>query len=167
MSAFTQQKMAAIRERVRTYQNGRKKHVPDGLVDVDLKVLHDAVNCLTLPLATPPVPDWMRRKVEDKMDYNHLTDDSREIITSSLIYSGEVEKFKRLRAANGDPTFPERLTQYFQAVYEEYHSNGLEGDDLFDALTLDLENRVQKQKARKGVYAILAHLFELCRVFEK
>ena len=167
MSAFTQQKIAMIRERIQAYRNGPKKHVPDGLVDVDCKVLQDAVKSLTLPKATPPVPDWKRREVKDKMDYNHLTDESRDIITSSLIYSDEVEKFKRLRAANGDPTFPERLTQYFQGVYEEYHSNGLVGDDLFDALVIELENRVQRQKARKGVYAILAHLFEMCKVFEK
>ena len=167
MSAFSQQKLENLREQVRAYRDGPKQHVPDGLVDIDFKVLQDAVNSLVLPKSKPTIEDWRRRDVDDKMAYNHLSDDSKQIITSSLAYSDEVETFKRQRAAHGDPTFPERLTQFFQGVYEEYRCNGLVDDDLFDVLVLDLENRISKRSARKAVYAILAHLFELCRVFEK
>lgn len=167
MSAFTQQKIAALREQVLAYRNGPKKQVPDRLVDIDFKVLQDAVNSLELPKEEPVIEDWRRREVDDKMDFNHLTDESRDIITASLVYSNVVDQFKRERAANGDPSFPDRLTQCFQSVYEEYHCNGLAGDDLFDSLSLDIENRIQRRKARPAAYAILAHLFELCRIFEK
>ena len=167
MSAFTQQKIAALREQILAYRNGPKKHVPDGLVDIDFKVLHDAVNSLTLPEETPVIEDLRRRDVDNKMDYNHLTEDSRDIITASLVYSDVVYNCKLERAANGDSSFPDRLTQYFQGVYEEYHCNGLTGDDLFDSLSLELESRIKRRKARPAAYAILAHLFELCKVFEK
>lgn len=159
--------MDELRERMSVFRNGPKTRVPDEMVEIDFKVLQDAVNSLVLPNVEPVIEDWRRRDVDDKMDYNHLSDDSKKIITSSLVYSDEVDVFKRQRAANVDSTFPERLTLFFQGVYEEYRCNGLVDDDLFDALVLDLETRIPKRSARKAVYAILAHLFELCRVFEK
>lgn len=168
MSRFTEDQKSQLRARIMTYRSGAKKRIPDEMVEIDYKVLQDAVGSLTLP-AEPNAPseDWNRRDVDNKMDYNHLTGESRDIINASIVYSSEVENFVRVRAANGDEDFPERLSGFFKGVYAEYNSNGLEGDDLFDALHLHLEEKVKKRSARKASVAILAHLFEKCEVFEK
>lgn len=167
MSTVSQQKMAEIRQQILAFRDGRKQRVPDELVDIDFKVLQTAVNNLELPVEVKVKEDYSRRDVDAKLDYNKLTDTSRKIITEALIYSEEVETFIRVKAANIDSTFPNRLKQFFKGVYADFHCNGLRGDDLFDALVLTLEQQISRIKFRKAVYAILAHLFEKCDVFEK
>lgn len=164
---MSNQQRADLLAQIMSFRNERKAHVPDELVDIDFKVLQDAVNCFELPAVVSEVEDFRRKTVDDKLDFNHLTETSREIINSSLIYSDEVDKFIRIKAANIDREFPDRLKNLFKGVYAEFECNGLEGDDLFDALVITLERRIPKLKARKAIYAILAHLFELCEVFKK
>jgi hypothetical protein len=74
MSRFTEDQKEQLRARIMSYRNGAKKRIPDEMVEIDYKVLQDAVGSLTLP-AEPNAPseDWNRRDVDNKMDYNHLT----------------------------------------------------------------------------------------------
>lgn len=168
MSRFTEDQKEQLRARIMSYRNGAKKRIPDEMVEIDYKVLQDAVGALSLPVeSNAVVEDWRRRDVDNKMDFNHLTGESRNIINSALVYSKEVDDFIRLRAANKNENFPEELAGFFKGVYAEYNSNGLKGDDLFDALHLHLAATIQKRNARKASVAILAHLFEKCEVFEK
>lgn len=170
MALYDPKDIENLRERARLFNRGPKQRIPESLVDIDFKILKDAVNALSLPNATDlqNTDDFRRIDVDTKLDKNDLSKESRGIIYSSLIYSDEVEKFIRDRALHlGQRHFPEQLTCCFKNLYAEFYNNGIRGDELFDCLVVALMDKISRERARKAVYAILAHLFEICEVFEK
>lgn len=168
MTIFRQLKAEEIQRHLAAFRNGVKQRIPDELVNIDFKVLKDAIFSLELPQEAPaPIDDWRLLDVDNKIDYNNLGEESKEIIKGGVIYIATVEKFINARVGNGDDDFPDRLTNFFKSVYAEYYCNGKRGDDLFDLILLDLQNQIPKRKVQKAIYAILAYLFEKCLVFEK
>ena len=168
MITFRQYKAEEIREQLRLFRNGPKQRIPDNLVNINFKVLKDAIYCLQIPKDKPEqIEDWRLLAIDDKIAFNGLSESSREIIKAGVIYIETVEKFIKMRVGNGDTNFPDRLTELFQAVYAEYYCNSMRGDDLFDLMLMELENAIPKLHARKAVYAIFSYLFEKCFIFEK
>ena len=169
MPLFTQEDNENLHNEVMAFRGGRKQRIPEELVDIDFKVLQDAVKCMRLPDVVPPVEDAeLPMKVDSKMAFNHLSDDCREVIYPAVCYSQTVGDFIIRKAVDdNDDTFPYRLETFFRGIYAEYYNNGWRGDDLFDAMLNEIEKLIPKRKAKRAASAILVHLFEKCVVFEK
>lgn len=103
---------------------------------------------------------------ELKIAKNSLTQISRAYITMGLSRSSEVERFLTNMAQLVDSDFPERLKNGFKQKYLELSQNTA-GDELFMDM-LEFANSGQSDfKQQAASLAILAHLFQLCEIFEK
>lgn len=169
MPLFSDEDNEALHREGMTYPDGRKTRIPDELVDIDFDVLQEAVKHLHLPDNVEAVDDFQRIDVNDKMDFNDIRNEAnRKIIRASLCYSNEVGKFITRKAVNdNDEKFPYRLKTFFRGIYAEFYHNGIRGDDLFDRLVGVIIGMIPHVSAHSAAYAILAHLFEICDLFEK
>lgn len=109
----------------------------------------------------------------EKMDHNRLTDRVRPHLTTGLAQAAMVADFLR-RQGQIVPAFPARLRSGFLAEYDRLRSDGATPDDVFLGLITfgttaaavpqdSLERRFLLQVAAA---AVLAHLFEVCDIFE-
>lgn len=107
----------------------------------------------------PPLPP------QDKIYKNELGEDTAEMIKMGAAKSHDVA-IVIVQAAQLNPAFPDLLRKGFQEKYAVLRSEGLRGDDLFDALYVWAGGHSSKPKRHAAGLCILTHLFILCDVFE-
>lgn len=111
---------------------------------------------------------------QEKMAHNELTAMSSHRMTIGLMQAPQVAAYLQEMATRVDPGFPQRLRQGFVTEYERLYTSGLRGDALFlamadfafeGAVAADA-NASERFDIRAAALAVLAHLFEVCDVFE-
>jgi len=102
---------------------------------------------------------------EEKIKKNGLTQEVRALISTGLSRSSEVSSYL-VKAAQLDPTFPERLKDGFKEKYLELKKTA-SGDVLFMEMFEFAQSGQHDFKQQAASLAILTHLFHLCEVFEK
>ncbi|MEU4633082.1 ABC-three component system protein [Micromonospora chalcea] len=107
---------------------------------------------------------------EEKMAHNGLGSLARKRLTIGLAQSSMVAEYLEKIAANVDSNFPAELRAGFVSEYEALLEAGLRGDALFVALSNfaggeDGPNTTFSRQA--AGLAVLAHLFQVCDVFEE
>lgn len=103
---------------------------------------------------------------EDKIRRNELSAPSRLTITMGLSTAPVVHRFVENEAML-DPGYPDRLKSGFLAEYYRLRTDGLRGDDLFDAVCAYAQRGLHAPSDRSAAIAVLVYLFERCEVFEK
>ncbi|WP_282094405.1 ABC-three component system protein [Epibacterium ulvae] len=102
----------------------------------------------------------------EKITKNKLSGRTAGMLKMGAAKSHDVE-LTFMNAAQLDTTFPQRLSQGFQKKYKELRSEGLSGDELFDALYVWAGGFNSDPMRQSAALCILSHLFILCEVFEK
>lgn len=102
----------------------------------------------------------------DKISKNNLSGRTGSMLKMGAAKSHDVEH-ALLNAAQLDSTFPERLSQGFRNKYNELRTDGLTGDELFDALYIWAGGFNSDPMRQSAALCLLSHLFILCEVFEK
>jgi hypothetical protein len=103
---------------------------------------------------------------QEKIKKNMLSGSVEFLLHLGAAKSREVETVL-LKAAQLDPTFPERLREGFVTRYEQLIKEGYKGDDLFYSLYEWAEGEDQDQSRQAAGLCLLSHLFVICDVFEK
>ena len=111
-------------------------------------------NITKLPLAPP-----------EKIKKNDLSENTAGMIRMGAAKSHDVEVVI-LQATQLDSSFPDRLRDGFQQKYADFQSEGLAGDELFDALYVWAGGTSSDPRRQAAALCILSHLFILCDVFE-
>lgn len=114
----------------------------------------DATTETTLPMP-PPI----------KITKNSLSSSTAEMIKMGAAKSHDVA-IVIINAAQLNPAFPDQLREGFQEKYAVYQSEGLHGDDLFDALYIWAGGHSSSPRRHAAGLCILSHLFILCDLFE-
>ena len=101
-----------------------------------------------------------------KIEKNNLTESTYNLIVMGLSRSREVGEYIESQSKL-DENYPERLKEGFRNEYDKLVEDGITGDALFESM-LEFSSGYNSDFKRKAAgLAILAHLFELCEVFEK
>ena len=116
--------------------------------------------------STPTPPDLRVIDPSEKMARNGLTRNVSFLLTLGLSKAHEVSSFLK-DMAQVDFEFPERLKAGFVNEYLSLRDSGLEGDSLFFALHEFATAGHSGFVYQAAGLATMAHLFELCDIFEK
>lgn len=100
----------------------------------------------------------------EKIKKNQLSTSTANLITSGLIQANQVEHFIE---NSPDIDFGERLKHGFVEEYEKLRKKKISADNLFSHLLDFASGGSSDFKRRAAGLAVLAHLFEICEVFEK
>ncbi|MER6536802.1 ABC-three component system protein [Streptomyces sp900105755] len=106
--------------------------------------------------------------IQEKIELNSLGPVAEERIQTGLAKSDEVGEFIE-SISSMRPNFGNLLAARFKQEYYGGIAQGLEGDDLFEyvcAVALDNAGPVESDTLRAAVLATVAHLFEMCEIFE-
>lgn len=101
----------------------------------------------------------------EKLEKNRLSSSSANLVRTGLAQSARVAEYVE-HLGQLDDTFPDRLRQGFVNQYKAFKSQGVEGDDLFEALLAFATNSPHFPRQAAGL-AVLVYLFEKCEVFER
>jgi len=102
--------------------------------------------------------------VAKKLDFNHLTEETKNQIVRVVSTSGVVEGFiSEQNMAN--KSFGRCLRSAFLCEYRAATERGLGGDALFDAIHKGIMARIRDRKGKGAALPMLAHLFLICDVF--
>jgi hypothetical protein len=134
--------------------------------DVGYPEIEVAAAALMNALPEPSAHTLTHVAPEDKIQKNGLGLTTTMLLKMGAAKSAEVAEVL-VKAAQLDPSFPDRLRQGLVARYSDLKSNGLSGDDLFMAL-YDWVGGASGDKLREAAgLCILSHLFIICDAFEK
>jgi len=101
-----------------------------------------------------------------KMKKNNLTKPTHKLLTMGLCRSPEVGKYIE-EQSKLDAGYPERLKGGFRKEYDRLVSEKLLSDDLFESMLEFASGNSNDFKRKAAGLSILAHLFEICEVFEQ
>lgn len=106
--------------------------------------------------------------IQEKIDLNNLGPLAESRIQTGLAKSDEVAEFIGL-FGKMQSNFGNILAARFKKEYYGGISQGLEGDELFEyicSVALDNAGPVESDTLRAATLATVAHLFEICELFE-
>lgn len=149
-------------------EHERRVHeaIAEGFAEVGFVELEQVTHWATALQPKEPTRDYSLLRVQDKIEKNQLTSESRSVIVMGLSVANEVGDYIA-SVAQTDQDFPERLTAGFLAEYFKLVNQGLSGDALFDLMCRFSQRGFERQAQRSAGLAVLIHLFESCDVFEK
>lgn len=101
-----------------------------------------------------------------KMKKNSLTHSTHHLLTMGLSRSREVAQYVESQS-RFDSGYPERLKAGFREEYDRLLSEGIYADALFESMRSFASGNTGDFKRQASGLVILAHLFEICEVFEK
>jgi hypothetical protein len=106
---------------------------------------------------TPPIK---------KMEKNGLTESTHRLLTMGLSRSKEVGQYIEAQAKL-DSRYPDRLKAGFRKEYDRLTNEGIYADALFESMRSFASGNTGDFKRQAAGLVILAHLFEVCEVFEQ
>jgi hypothetical protein len=149
------------------------KHEHEGWVRVSLTGEMLSVSFAELEIVTKailmvpaqPAESFVITPPREKLDKNSLSNEVTFFLTMGLAKTQEVGRFVEHMAAL-DTDFPERLKAGFVDKYNEFLSNGLEGDALFEGLRMFASGGSSVFRNQAAGLAVLSYLFETCEIFK-
>ncbi|MEU3100828.1 MULTISPECIES: hypothetical protein [Streptomyces] len=102
----------------------------------------------------------------EKITHNQLGPSSAKKITMGLMQAPLVAGYIEKMITHVDPDFPARLIAGFRVEYDKHFHNGVRGDGLFALLELFAAGRGADFDRHAAGLAVLAHLFQMCDIFE-
>lgn len=129
---------------------------------VDFPELERAVHHVMASEAGPSKPDALLPP-RDKIARNRLSARSEALVLHGMMASRLVKKYIN---ASTDARLAGRLKNGLGREYERNRGEGLEGDELFDAMVRFVAGTGDFARDAAGL-AVLVHFFESCEVFEK
>jgi hypothetical protein len=131
---------------------------------------HLSVVCQVLTVDAPPADAAIDLPLEiaAKIALNDLGPSSADKIRDGLAQARRVQAFLEWRSRDW-PAFGQRLVAGFRALYYQAIADGIRGDELFDLLLAAAEADAGPRdtpELRAAALAVVAHLFEMCEVFE-
>ena len=128
-----------------------------------------AVVCQVLASEAPQeAPIDLPLDIDEKIRLNELGHETAAKIRDGLAQAPRVHAFLAWRAQEV-PEFGPRLVAAFKSEYYTAIAAGLQGDDVFDLLLAAAEADAgprDSPELRAAALAVVAHLFELCEIFE-
>ncbi|CAF2084477.1 unnamed protein product [Rotaria magnacalcarata] len=101
-----------------------------------------------------------------KMKKNSLTEYTHNLLTMGLSRSREVGQYIEGQS-RFDSGYPDRLKAGFREEYDRLFNEGIYADALFESMVLFASGNTGDFKRKASGLVILAHLFEICEVFEQ
>ena len=101
-----------------------------------------------------------------KMKKNSLTESTHNLLTMGLSRSREVGQYIEGQS-RFDSGYPDRLNAGFREEYDRLFNEGIYADALFESMVLFASGNTGDFKRKASGLVILAHLFEICEVFEQ
>lgn len=101
-----------------------------------------------------------------KMEKNSLTNSTHHLLTMGLSRSREVGQYIEAQARL-DAGYPDRLKAGFRKEYDRLMNEGIYADALFESMLSFASGNTGDFKRQAAGLVILAHLFEVCEVFEQ
>ncbi len=129
----------------------------DELEVVCKKIIITSLEDSTQFVAVPPAR---------KLAVNSLGPSSAKKIQMGLMQAPQVASYLANMASYVDAEFPRRLLAGFRAEYDKNWDNGLRGDELFLLIELFAAGGVQDFDRHAAGLAVVAHLFQICDLFE-
>lgn len=103
---------------------------------------------------------------KEKIKLNKLGIGSAKKITMGLMQAPLVASYMQNMATHIDPDFPKRLIAGFRSEYDRNYENGLTGDGLFVIMEHFASGGSPDFDRHAAGLAVLAHLFQVCDIFE-
>jgi len=140
----------------------------DRFGDISDKLLERAVEALSIPDCQQPTDaDLDAKDTKEKIRINLFSSRVVDSMQEEIVRFTQVQKYVQNRD-KADPDFHNKLRGYFWAEYRRLvESEGLIGDDLFDALLKVVRDRIPETKynERRAVLPIITYLFVICDLF--
>lgn len=112
----------------------------------------------------PSMPSFALVPVEKKIRRNELSDQAAALIKIGLAQRRLVDRFLK---RHPDPTYPDRLKNWFVARYEELRSQRTDSDEIFSDLLARSTAGFTTLRQQMAGLAVLVYFFELCEIFER
>jgi hypothetical protein len=126
--------------------------------DLEIVLRHIALKPPTLDQDLRPVP-------ADKISANALSEGVATLLGAGMKRADLVGEFF---ARYYDPGFGEKVAQAFRAQYSTLKKGGMLPDEIFTELLVFAGGAERGSATHEAaVYAVLAHLFETCDIFER
>jgi hypothetical protein len=102
-----------------------------------------------------------------KVEFNSLGHRIERLLALGLAATGEVARFIDF-TAQSRPDFGQRLRAFFRARYADGLAEGLARDELFDFVHAHAVDHAgpDLEATSAAALAVVAHMFEVCEVFE-
>lgn len=155
-----------LREIKREHEERVRKAMLDAFSEVGFPELEEATLWASSISPSSVTVDYSLLKLEEKIQKNHLDEDSRCVIAMGLAVASEVSRYIE-SVAQTDIEFPERLKSGFLQEFWRLKKEGLNGGALFELMCRFSQQGFERQAQRSAGLAVLIHLFEACEVFEK
>ncbi|MBX3069098.1 MAG: hypothetical protein KF883_01220 [Thermomicrobiales bacterium] len=115
--------------------------------------------------SVPDLDEDLRPVPPQKMQFNDLSNDVRILLQTGSRAAHRVEQFF---AEWPDPELGDRVAALFRTQYTEKRHAGAAPDAIFNELwEFARGGQARNSKEEFAVLALLAHLFELCDIFER
>ncbi|GAA4182267.1 hypothetical protein GCM10022252_07910 [Streptosporangium oxazolinicum] len=121
------------------------------------RIISSSIAESTALLATPPA---------EKLALNGLGMRTEKKIRLGLMQAPQVSLFLTNMATHVDADFPARLVAGFRMEYQRWWEEGLRGDDLFLLIEMFATGGAQDFEKQAAGLAVIAHLFQVCDLFE-
>ncbi|WP_422117752.1 ABC-three component system protein [Brachybacterium sp. UNK5269] len=136
-------------------------------------VTYEELSVVCTVLASAPAPQQLGVELalplQEKISLNSLGPLSVQRITDGLSQTARVEAFIQFQGMVS-PSFGRVLVARFKSDYYAARADGLESDEVFDYLVEKaIENAGPRDtpQIRAAALAVVAHLFEICEIFER
>lgn len=99
-----------------------------------------------------------------KIEHNGLSPDARSLLAAGM---GKRPLVSKYYAQSSDPTLHDRHAAAFRSQYQMLRSQNLSSDQIFGELFVAVGAQLSgSHRSVVGKYAVLAHFFEECEIFE-
>lgn len=138
-----------------------------GSRDLDAKALSDLIAGIVEAADAPEPPDWDPKTVpSDKMDFNKIPGHWRRLLKAHADLSVEVTAYFRRQV---DPTVGDQVASVLKTRYIELRQQELSAGDILDSLhesVVSSGTGLPAPEIQQAGFAILAHFFDSCEIFE-
>jgi hypothetical protein len=149
------------------HENRVRELITEGFSDVTFEELSTATSWIkNFDEPINPNFDFNLTAIEEKINKNQLTTNSRIIIKGALGATDIVQNFINF-ISDEDETFPERLKSGFLVEYYKLKKDGLFGDELFEMMCKFSQKGMTSQAEKSASIAVLIYFFEKCEIFIK
>lgn len=150
-----------------THETKVRELITEGFSDVTFEELSTATAWIkNFDEPINPNFDFNLTAIEEKINKNQLTTNSRIIIKGALGATDIVQNFINF-ISDEDETFPERLKSGFLVEYYKLKKDGLFGDELFEMMCKFSQKGMTSQAEKSASIAVLIYFFEKCEIFIK
>ncbi len=138
-----------------------KMPTEEDLEDLTFKELEEVIKTIS----RQKYPEGPIKPVsKEKLKFNSLSKDAENLLLSGMKKSNLVKKYFD---ECSDPKLGDEIAEGFNKKYRELKQEGLESDEIFTQLHIYAGGFARKEpRYEAAVLAVLAHLFEMCDIFE-